>query len=242
MIFHKLNLEEILQVDDATRINASQTFVSPDEGGITLLRISPDNGLTWFDISNIDPEKWYLDWAYDSDGDKVIKLEVTTASNPASEKDFTLNVTSKLDDCLFSSDSDLMKHEPEILCFLRKGRKSFLDVHRCAQKIIIDWLAMQIEVKGCEIDNTDGCVVRKLTKKDLYDKEEVRTWSIYQTLVIIFEGLSNQEGDIYGQKVARYSELMYRARSRSEVTTDFNQDGKSDTRERVRTSRLTRRG
>lgn len=242
MIFHKLNLEDIVQTDDATRIDASQTFVSPDEGAIVLMRVSPDNGVTWYDVTNIDPEKRYLDWAYNTDGDKTIKLEVTTDSSAASEKDFLLSVISKQDDCLFSSDSDLRKHEPEILCFLRRGRKSFLDVHRCAQKIIIDWLAMQIDVKDCEIDTSDGCVVRKLTKKDLYDLEEVRSWSVYQALIIIFEGLSNQEGDVYSQKVARYSELMYRARSRSEVTTDFDQDGKADYKEKMRTTRLTRKG
>ena len=242
MIFHKLNLEEIVQVDDATRIDASQAFVSQDEGAITLMRISPDNGATWFDVTNTDPEKRYLDWAFGSDGDKTIKLEITTASNPASEKDFILNVISKADDCLFSSDADLRKHEPEILCFLRRGRRSFLDIHRCSQKIIIDWLAMQINVKDCEIDTANGCVVRKLTKKDLYDLEEVRAWSVYQTLIIIFEGLSNQADDVYAQKVARYSELMYRARSRSEVTTDFDQDGNADYREKISTTRLTRKG
>lgn len=241
MIFFKLILEEIVQVDDATRLDASDLFVSPDEGAITLLRVSPDNGINWYDITSNDPEKRFLDWAFSSDGDKVIKLEVTTDNSAASEKEFILKVISKLDDCLFSSDQDLLKFEPEITCYLRKGRRSFLDIHRCAQALIIDWLQRQVEVKDCQINIDNGCVKRKLTKKDLWDLEEVRAWSVYQALVLIFEGLSNQVDDVFSQKKERYSELMYRARSRAEITVDYNQDGKADYREKIQTGRLTRR-
>jgi len=242
MIFFNLNLEKIVQVSDQTRFIASNTFVSPDEGAITLLRISPDNGATWYDITGVDKDLWFLDWEYEVAGTKTVKLEVTTTNSAATEKDFTLELIAEADDLLFSNDDDLVKMEPEILCFLRRGRASFLDIHRCAQKIIMDWLAMQIKVKDCDISTSDGCVTRKIEKKDLWDVEEVRTWSAYQTLVLIFEGLSNQKDDIFSQKAVRYSELMRAARSRSEVTTDFDQDGTADYREQVRTSFMSRRG
>jgi len=242
MIFQQLILEPILQVDDPTRLDATQTFVSPDEGSIIKVEISPDNGVNYFDVTGNDSDDWFLDWAYNSPGTQTIKVRVSTTLSTDLEKDFTLEVVTALEDCLFSFDSDLITKEPEIYCYLKKGRKSFKDVHRCSQRLIMDWLAMQVPVRDCSINTDDGCVPRKLTKKDLYDKEEVRAWSIYQTFMLIFEGLSNQEGDVFSQKMTRYSELMYRARSRSEITVDIDQDGKSDYQENLRTSRLTRRG
>lgn len=240
MIFFKIDVEPVVQVDDAFRI-FSRAFISPDEGSVTLIRLSPDNGTTWIDVTNADPDKTVLDWAYSTPGTQTIKQEITTTNTAATEKDFTVEIVSVEDDCLFSSDQDLKKFEPEIECFLRIGRKSFLDVHRCSQKLILDWLQRQVEVKDCDIDTDDGCVKRKLTCQDLWDKEEVHTWSVYQTLVLIFEGLSNQTDDVFAQKALRYSEHMYRARSRAEITVDYDQDGKADYREKIHTARLTRR-
>jgi len=39
MIFIRANTEEKVQVDDKTRIDAEQTFLSPDEAAITLVEI-----------------------------------------------------------------------------------------------------------------------------------------------------------------------------------------------------------
>lgn len=239
MIFHKLNKESIVQVNDMTRLDAGSSFASQDEGNVTLVRISPDNGVTWFDVTNASnsTQRWYLDWAYDTDGDKTIKVEITTDTTPATEKDFTLPIISEADDCLFSSDEDLAKFEPEIFCYLRRGRSSYLDIHRCAQKIILDYLNLNIEIRECDDINQ---VARKLTAKDLFDKQEVNTWSVYQTLVLIFQGLSNQTDDIFSQKAQSYSQLMNSARNRAEVTVDYDQDGTADKKERLRTSRLRR--
>ena len=239
MIFFNLNFESTVQVEDLTRLDASKTAVSPDEGEITLVRISPDGGTNWYDVTNTDSERIYLDWAFEGEGEKIINLEITTENSLAQEKTYTIDCLSVTDDCLFSSDEDLIKYEPEIKCYIRRGRRSFLDVHRCSQSIIMEWLQRQIEVNDC-YDST-GSVPRKLECKDLFHKEEIRSWSVYQTLVLIFEGLSNQTDDVFSQKAIRYSELMYRARSRAEVTVDTNQDGVADNRESTRSSRLVRR-
>lgn len=236
VIFFNLNHESTVQVEDLTRLDASKTQVSPDEGEITLVRVSPDNGTNWYDITNSDSDRWYLDWAFATEGEKSVVLEITTDNSAAQTKVFVIDALSVQDDCLFSTDEDLVKYEPEIKCYIRRGRCSFLDVHRCSQNIIMEWLQRQIEI------STDpSCVARKLECKDLYCKEEVRSWSVYQALVLIFEGLSNQVDDVFSQKAARYSELMYRARSRAEITVDFNQDGVADNRESLRSSRIVRR-
>ena len=130
MIFQQLIIESILQVNDPTRFDARQTFASPDAGAITKIEISPDNGANYYDVTNSDPDNWFLDWSYDSVGEKTVKVRIESENDPVSEKDFTIEVITADEDCLFSSDADLFKFEPEIYCFLKRGRKSFLDVHR----------------------------------------------------------------------------------------------------------------
>lgn len=235
MIFFNVVTESIVQVDDMTRIDATKIQVTPDEGNITLVRISPDNGTTWFDVTSTNSDKWFLDWAFSANAEQTIKVEVTTDSSVATEKDYTLTSISIEDDCLFSSDEDLEILEPEIKCYLKRGRCSFLDVHRMSKKIIMDWLQRQIQVKDC-----DGGVPRKLVDKDLFCKEEIKTWSIYQSLLIIFRGLSNQTDDVFRDKLNDYREEMNAARARAEVTVDVNQDGTADYKESLRTAVLTR--
>lgn len=241
MIFHKVTLEPVVQVDDMTRIDAGGSFVSSDEGDITTLRISPNNGVDWFDVTLVSSsmDKYFLDWAYDTAGTQTIQVEITTTLTAATIKSYTLEVLSVEDDCLFSDDNDLVRFEPEVLCYLRHGRSSFLDIHRCAQQIILDYLNLQIEIKDCE----NPCdVPRKLVAKDLFCKQEVKTWSVYQTLVLIYEGLSNQVDDIFDKKSIKYTGLMNAARNRAEITVDYDQDGKADKKERLRSSQLTARG
>ena len=240
MIFHKVMLEPVVQIEDMTRIDAGASFVSSDEGVITLIRISPDNGVNWYDVTAVSGSmtKWFLDWAFATSGIKTIKVEITTTLTAATEKDFTIEVKTKAEDCLFSDDMDLIKFEPEILCYLRKGRCSFLDIHRSAQRMILDYLNLQIEVNDCNYEK----VPRKLTCNDLFSKDEVKTWSIYQTLTLIFEGLSNQVDDIFQRKADDYRKLKDAAKARAEITVDYNQDGTPDKIEKTRTSRLTRRG
>jgi uncharacterized Fe-S cluster-containing radical SAM superfamily protein len=102
MIFPKLKTESIVQVNDKTRIDARDTFLSPDEAAITLLEIQAEIGGQFLDVTGTS----YIDWQYDTAQEETITLRVTTDSTPVTITK-TLTVISASDDNLFSSDADL---------------------------------------------------------------------------------------------------------------------------------------
>src|SRR5690606_29230065 len=119
VIFPSLETEKILQVNDQTRFDARKSFVANDEEEITSLKITPEDGASEIDIT----EKEYLDWAFDSDGEKTVSLTVETANN---SKTITKKITvlTAEEDALFSSDADLVAREDDILRYIREGRNS----------------------------------------------------------------------------------------------------------------------
>lgn len=214
MIFPTLELEQTLQVDDRTRLDATKSYITPDENAITLIEIEPEAGSGFIDVTS----SRYLDWQYSTDGSKSVTVRITTDGAPVTFSK-TLPVLSVADDRLFSSDSELLPYEPNLLEWVREGRNSFLDVHRAAQDRILSWLDEN------RIWDEQG---DRLTKEDITDLEEVNDWSKFMTLRLIFEGLSNALDDIFHEKALRYMEMESKARNRAALRLDRDNDGETD--------------
>jgi hypothetical protein len=227
MIFIQSQLEEKVQVDDKTRIDATKTFISPDEAAITLFEIEPEASAGFVDVTS---DK-YLDWSYSTAGDKTATIRVTTDGSPVT-KEVTISVLSASDDKLFSNDKDIISHEVDIYRFLRPGRSTFLDFHRIAQKMILD----DLDQRGLT-DNQGN----RLVKADIYDIEEVKEWSKYLALALIFKSVQSDVDDVYSIKSKGYMDMADRQKTRATLRLDLNADGNVDTRPDFMSSRMVRR-
>lgn len=217
-IFPSVEVEGVVQVDDLTRISAVKSLATQDEAAITLVEIEPDTAVGFIDVTGTLAEERTLDWAYATDGDKTVTVRVTTDGAPVS-KTATISVITAADDLLLSSDTDLIGHEGDILSWIRDGRNSFIDKHRTARDLILAYLDQQ------KIWRTDGT---RLTAVNLTDVQEFKEWAKFETLVLIFEGLSNAIDDIFAEKARRYSVLRGQARNRAALRLDRDTDGNTD--------------
>lgn len=221
-IFANLRVETIVQVNDRTRLDASQSFVTPDEDAIQKIEIQPDSSADWLDVT----ADQFLDWQYDTAGEKTVGVRVTTSGSPVSST-ASLTAVTEAEDALFSSDADLMSHEPGVFDYLKAGRNSFKDMHRRAQALVLKW----IEQKGYRDSSGD-----RLTKAAIIDKEEVNLWSTFIALRLIFDGVSNATDDIFAKKALSYGRMEAQARDRAFLSLDQNGDGEADTTERIEMS------
>lgn len=215
MIFPVLKLEDIVQVDDQTRLDASKSYVTPDEASITLIEIEPDTGLGFIDVTS----SMYLDYQYSTDGNKSVSVRITTDGSPLTLSK-TLPIISSVDDYLFSSDEELTSHESDILEYVKAGRNSFLNFHRNAQDRILTYLDEH------RITDLDG---NRLTKAAITDIEEVNDWSKFLTLRLIFGSLSNSVDDLFRAKAEDYRTLEGVSKNRSQLRLDKDGDGNTDT-------------
>jgi len=92
-------------------------------------------------------------------------------------------------------------------------------MHRKAQTKILDWLDRNRFYKQD---------LSKITKTDLIDKSEVREWSTYLTLELIYRNISNATDDVFSDKAKYYSSRANDAANRSVIAFDFNNDGVLD--------------
>ena len=232
MIFPKLTLETVLQVDDKTRIDASDSFVTNGET-VTDVEIEPEVGAGYISVFNLDQDKWYLDWAYETDGVKTVSVRVTSDAPSVRTKSYTITVLTEAEDALFSVDTDLYPYEPNIKKYLPRGKNSFIYAHRAAQTKIIAFLDEQ------RVWKEDRSRYRK---EDLVDKEEFKFWSIFQTLLIIFESSQLGNADIFQEKRLDYENDMRAARNRGALRLDADGDGNVDDYPYdMKTTRLYRR-
>ena len=224
MIFGKLKVEKIIQVDDKTRIDCTRSFVVDETSAITLMRVKPSVTDSFIDIT----ANKYLDWSYSLAGINAIELEITTDGAP---QVFAAKLTSisVADDYLFSSDADITPHEDDILNYVIAGRDSFLDKHRVAQERVMTYLNDQ------RIWDESGS---KLSPSAIVNIDEVRDWSKFQTLAIIFEGISNQVGDIFSVKAEKYKGLMERSRASAALRLDRSGDGNEDSNIEIKAMRI----
>lgn len=78
MIFPVLKLEDVVQVNDQTRLDATKSYKTPDEAAITLVEIEPELEAGFIDVTSSK----YLDYQYSSDGDKDVTVRITTDGVP----------------------------------------------------------------------------------------------------------------------------------------------------------------
>lgn len=224
-IFGNLHLEEKVQENEKTRIDCTKSFVS-DEAAISLVRIKPEDGGSFVTVTS---DK-YLDWAYETAGTKTATLEITT-DGAAHTFTKTIEVVTAATDSLWSSDADLVQHEPDIMNYVPEGKNSFLNIHRLAQKRILAWLDEK------RIWDNDG---NRLTSADV-DGSDMEEWSKYLALAYINEGLSNALDDIFFEKANRYRSLAEKAASRAVLRLDLDNDGTTDEKVNNFTGLLVRR-
>lgn len=148
-------------------------------------------------------------------GIKIITLVVSNGTN-TDTKYFYIKVYSFDGDKLFSQDGDLITHEPDILNWVPEGRASFKNVARRSQGLIIAWL----DERG--YSNVYG---DKYSKKDFLDINEVKQWSTFMTLRLIFQGMSNAIDDVFDRKSKQYQVHEEAARLRASLRLDTNNDG-----------------
>lgn len=215
-MFVKINSEKVLQVEDKTRIDVSKTFVNGD--AITDITIKPEDSEAAISVFNADQSRWYLDWAYETDGVKTITVEATDGVTTKIKTE-SITVLLAVEDNLFSGDADIFSLEPELTKYIRNGRNSFLDVHREAQTRILSYLDRK------RIWNTDNT---RITKDQIVDLVEVRDWSKYEALAIIYEDLMVSVGDVFKDKADTYKRLRDIERERGSLRVDENKDGIQD--------------
>lgn len=222
-LFPVLELEKVVQVGDKTRLDATKSFVSKGEAAVSLVRIKPEASESFITVTGSNAKDWFLDWAYATAGTKTVTVEITTDGAPIT-KDFEILSVSEADDMLFSNDKDLIEFESEILKYIKPGRASWLNMHRKAQELIVDWV------------NSRGNIqtnMEKFTKADFLDVSEVNEWSTALTLQLIFKNLSNAIGDIFEQKSKHYESMALDKRSRAVLRLDLDSDGQLDDGEYV---------
>lgn len=223
MIFPVLEVESTVQIDDKTRLNGSKTFVSKDNVAITLVEIEPEAGAGFIDVTGSSYKDWYLDWAYSGvSRDVTVTLRVTAGSTVSFSK--VVSVLTDADDMLYSNDQDIIAIESDILKWVPEGRSSYLNVHREAQIKIIDWLA--------EANITD-VYGNRLSKDRIIDIEEVKSWSKYLTLSLIFRNISNSIDDIFSEKAKYYTSVAKDKADRTKVRLDLDGDGQTSRAEDV---------
>lgn len=233
-IFPNLEVEDTVQINDKTRLSAIKSFVSRGATAISNVEIEPEASAGYITVYNADSKLWYLDWQYSSAGTKVVSCKVTAGATPVTITKSVIAITSTTD-ALWSDDSDLTSYEPDILKWVPPGRNSFLNIHRKAQKIILDWFDEQ------RIYDHNG---ERLTKASIIKIEDFRRMSTLLVLKLIFEGISNKPDDVFSSKAKAYSELYESARERGRIRFDFDGDGTQEAEENVdvRSISMFRRG
>ena len=137
-LFPTIEVENIVQAGDQTRLDASRSYVNNGDV-INTIEIQPSPADPFIDVS-IDR---YLDWTYAHSGapEDPEEIEVRVRINGgAPEYVDTIKVVTEETDRLFSDDARLRVHEPNIFKFIRSGRSTFKDIHRRARNLILAWM------------------------------------------------------------------------------------------------------
>lgn len=223
-IFPNIETDLILQVDDKIRLDSSKTYVGKDESTeVTLVEIEPEAAAGFINVTGSSFKDWYLDWEYATDGDKVVSCRVTTDGSPVTVTK-TITVLSVADDNLFSGDEDLITLESDILKYVPDGRKTFIYMHREAQRQIIEYLN-KIGLRRVGGD--------RLQNEDMLDVDQVRFWSRYVTYRIIYDDLSTSPGDLFEVKSNKFLQEEEYWKTQAEIHMDFNGDGETTTQDSV---------
>ena len=206
--------------DEKMTIAATGSFsLTPNEGTNRDTSILPILGFTT--KVGFDDTKWSsvttIKGAVIRYLPRKITLSVTNPSGTVTQDKF-VKVYSVEGDSLFSDDGDLISKKGDILKWVRPGRNSFLDYHRQAQSDIMD----HFRGDGRVDINSEPYEV-----KNFVHKGDLKEWSTYTALRLIFDDLSNDVEDIFDDEARRHEAKEQRLRNRI-VRVDIDNDGKSD--------------
>lgn len=224
-VFPILELEAKVQTNEKTRLSGIKSYLTQNEAAVVLVRIKPSANDSFITVSATDPtdaSAWYLDWQYASAGTQTVTIEMSNGVGPTIttvSKD--IEVVLPADEKLFSSDYDLAAEEPDILSYIKPGRANYNDIHRVCQYKIMD------EIYRSRIFNSDG---NKLTIAEVLDVEELRPWSKYMALKLIFMGMSNSVDDVFQKRSELYASYEQKAynEAMNQMRLDYNKDGIND--------------
>lgn len=220
MLFPKADLDLLVQVYDMFRIDATKSFSTTDEV-LTEFNIYPDfvnQPLVVYDVlSESDPECWFLDWAYETDGEYTARVEMKTASLTKTI-DYVITAVTEEDDALFSTDAMLYSYESELKKYLPEGRNSWKYMHRQAQKEMLDWMYRN------DIRNPDGAQI----VKDQLIGDKLDVWSTFETLLLIYQEIKTSNSEAFTEKLEDYAEKRGDARERYIIQYDSDGDGDVD--------------
>jgi hypothetical protein len=217
MIFLNCKKEEIVQTNDKTRIDVSESFVSGAD--ITDILIKPQGSENFISVFNGgDTDLWYLDWSYDVAEEKTISVQATDGVDTV-DKDFTLKIVTPLEDNLYSNDSQIFSIETELRKYISEGRNSYINIHREAQSRILSYLDRK------RIWDENG---EPLTKDMLNLTDSLQKWSLYEAIYLIYTDLVVSIGDKFKDKANDYKSLRNYERDRGAIRIDFNKDGDFD--------------
>lgn len=76
MIFPHLEIEQKVQINDRSRLNAAKSFVSAGSDPLTSVLIKPGADETAVEVFNADSEQWFLDWEFTS-----WKIDIDSSNN-----------------------------------------------------------------------------------------------------------------------------------------------------------------
>lgn len=218
-IFGFLETENIVQVNDRTRLFAGKSFVSKDIGPITDVWIEPETGAGFVKVSGagLNTKDWYVDWQYSTAGTKTVSLKIDVLLPVPDTVTVTkqIEVLTEADDMLWSNDQLLAEHEPDILKYVTSGRNTYLNIHRSVQSKILDWL------DGLRVYNVDG---KKLTKADLNLTDDLKQLATYWALELIESGISNRPDDMFAMKARDYRKLVLDLKAKGRIQADLNGD------------------
>jgi hypothetical protein len=224
MIFPIIECDKVIQVGDKFRISCAKSYKTLNEAAFVEVRIKPsaaDSFITVATGSTVLPvDNWYLDWTYDSAGTKTITVEIDNGLGPTTTTaTLDVSVITEAIDKLFSSDDDLKKHQHDITSYVPPGRATWKFVHRRSQELILSYFDEEGRV------NDDGT---KITKDQVVDLSEVKELSVYMTLRLIFESISNSPDDYFIKKAKYWEVYELKAKQRAVTRLDFDKDGNTD--------------
>jgi hypothetical protein len=238
-IFIDIKNDSTVQVGDKVRFDLTKSFVPRPfvtASDITRIEVDPIGGTSWVTIHNsalpatkLAVKDWYFDWVYlnqsnvSSGQSQPISFRFTASDSTTQTKSVSFNLLTSAQDNLFSNDNDLIAHEPDIMKWLPEGRSSWIYVHRRAQERILSYLFE----KGYK--NNDGT---PFTKAQILEKYDVKEWSTFMVLKIIFGSIINSKDDVFVQKARFYENLEGKA-NKTDIRVDLNADGTQSQEETV---------
>lgn len=214
MIFPILKYEDVIYTNNRVRFEASESFANKALATVSH-EMSMDGGSTWINIT----QKKHLDWMFLNDATYVVQLRINTSDLDSATISKTVEVVDASTQVFFSNDSDLYKYEADIDKYLPDRWSSWIHMHAEARKIFMDWL----DEKG--IKKEDGS---KYLVEDVMDIEQVRQFSTFKALELIFESNIKVTGDVFSFKRDHYRKLSNEKLSRSEIKLDFNGNTEAD--------------